>query len=227
MKLVKAHLAVNKYSRPGKKLQAQKGVIMHWTAKPMADAGEVYDWFEGRKNGGPQYKGLEYGSTHYCVGLDGSIWEMIPPDEMAYHSGADKYTPEALKYLSKYPNDCTVAFETCVTNWAGDYTPETLASARLLTAVLMQKMRGETWFGYHNSIAEGWDCPRLPIIQKYRLGDLYAYNPGIQEWTAAKIGNTACQVQDFNFDAGTVKVYLPDERVNDEIEFSKLTLGPV
>lgn len=226
MELIKAHLTVNKFSRPGKKLTAQKGVIMHWTAKPMADAGDVYDWFEGRKNGGPQYKGLEYGSTHYAVGLDGSIWEMIPPDEMAYHCGADKYTPDALRLLSKYPNDCTVAFETCVTNWAGDYTPETLASARLLTAVLMQKMRGTTYFGYHNSIAEGWDCPRKPIHYAFcRLRTLTDYCNGIQAWNAAKIGDYDCQVQDLNFDDGTVKIYLPKDRLNEVADFSELKLG--
>lgn len=109
---------------------------------------------------------MEYGSAHYCVDLDGSIWELIPPDEMAYHVGADKYEPEAIAKTSKYPNDCTIGIELCVTNWAGDYTSETVASARRLVEFLGNSSRTIEWVMFHTNFPlGGWDCPRKSIYE--------------------------------------------------------------
>lgn len=171
MKLIQKHITKNKFSRPGKPLKEFKGVVLHWTAKPMGTPEDVFAWFEGRAKGGPQYKGLEYGSAHYTIGFDGEIWEMIPPDEMAYHCGADAYTDSARALLSNYPNDCTIAIEHCVMSWAGNYTPETLAASRVLVAILGSKKRGvPAVLTTHNDIVRwGWDCPRSNKLKPFSI----------------------------------------------------------
>lgn len=161
--MIQRHLTVNKFSRPGKPLKAVRGVVLHWTAKPMGTAEDVYNWFQGRAKGGPQYKGLEYGSTQYVIDFDGTIWEMIPPNEMAYHCGADKYTQAAKTLISNYPNDSSIGIEHCTKTWAGEYTPETVAASLVLRGVIAQKQRNPVYELTHDEIVlGGWDCPRNP-----------------------------------------------------------------
>ena len=218
MKLIQRHLTVNKFSRPGKPLKAVRGVVLHWTAKPMGTAEDVYNWFQGRAKGGPQYKGLEYGSTQYVIDFDGTIWEMIPPNEMAYHCGADAYTDDAKKYLSNYPNDCTIAIEHCTTSWAGEYTPETITASKILVSILGSKKRGASpILTTHNDIVKGgWDCPR----DKEKV--LSLYYPMYSDY--AKIKTAAYGYVSDRFDNGSGKVINPGKVQILDLDFSNNTV---
>jgi hypothetical protein len=214
MKLVQKHITVNKFSRPGKPLKEFKGVVLHWTAKPMGAAADVFAWFEGRAKGGPQYKGLEYGSAHYTIDFDGTIWEMIPPDEMAYHCGADAYSDDAKKYLSNYPNDCTLAIEHCTTSWAGEYTPKTVAASKILVSILGSKKRGTApILSTHNLIVRGgWDCPR----------DKYGVLQSFSGWQT--IRTAAYGIVKNYFDNGSGKIIEPGQVQILDLDFSDNTV---
>lgn len=105
-KIIDKWVTPNPYSRPKTKMSKVKGIVVHWVAVPYGSASGVFNFFEGRKNGKNNY-----GSAHETIDLDGSIWRMIPENEIAYHVGAVKYKERALKELSTYPNNCTYGIE--------------------------------------------------------------------------------------------------------------------
>lgn len=157
MKLVKKYLTPNQWSRPGKEsdMKPIKAVVLHWTASPRGTAEGVYNWFEARKNGKHSY-----GSTQYCVDLNGDVWQYIPDEEMAYHVGSKTYTDYALNELSSYPNNCTLGIEMCHMSWEGEYTQETWEQTQNLTALLlMEHGLKDKDITTHKAIV-GWkECP--------------------------------------------------------------------
>jgi len=119
-----AYLTPNQYSRPRRALNKVKGLALHWVGNAGTSAMFNRNFFEERKNGK-----LGYGSAHYIIGLGGEIVQCIPLAEMAYHVGADEYTPYALGKFGIYPNNCTIGIEFCHIDWFGKYTQETIDSA--------------------------------------------------------------------------------------------------
>ncbi len=100
------YLTINEYSRPGKKLNKVKGIVVHWVANARTSANGNRNFFENRKDGK-----TGYGSAHFIIDLNGSVMLVVPEDELAYHVGAKRYKTEAVKKLSDYPNDCTLGIE--------------------------------------------------------------------------------------------------------------------
>lgn len=157
MRFVKKLLTPNPYSRPQRTedMQEIKAVVLHWIAAPKQNPEHVYNWFEKRK-----YGKHSYGSAHYCVGLDGEIWQYIPDEEMAYHVGSKTYTEHAMR-LSSYPNNCTLGVEMSHINWEGEYSYETWEETKKLTAlILMEHGLTEKDITTHKAIV-GWkECPQ-------------------------------------------------------------------
>ncbi|WP_141265813.1 peptidoglycan recognition protein family protein [Moorella sp. E308F] len=118
--VIQRWLTPNRYSRPQRPIIKIKGIVIHWVAVPNGRAEGVYNFFENRK-----YGKNDFGSAHEVIDLDGSIIQMIPPNEMAYAVGAYKYTQKALNELSSYPNDCTYSIECCHVDWDGTMTATT------------------------------------------------------------------------------------------------------
>ncbi|MDR1903040.1 MAG: peptidoglycan recognition protein family protein [Treponema sp.] len=173
MNITKKLLRVNEFSRPGKKLAEKKALILHWVGVGGQRALTVWEYFEYAC-----VKEQKYASAHYCVDLDGGVYQFIPDDEVAYHCGSSQndpksgkiYTDWARDVFGKYaedpkgnsPNNASIGIELCVIDNQGNFAPETLQSAAELTARLCQ-----TWriplerVGTHNMVV-GWkDCPRL------------------------------------------------------------------
>lgn len=74
-------LTPNPMSRPQKKLEEIRGIVVHYTANPGSTAQNNRDYFEGLKDGsGPKV------SSHFVIGLDGEIVQCIPSSEWAYAS---------------------------------------------------------------------------------------------------------------------------------------------
>jgi N-acetylmuramoyl-L-alanine amidase len=78
---------------------------------------------------------------------------------MAYHVGANKYTPRALAELSNYPNNCTLGIELCHINWEGEFTDATLAAAMYLVKNLCYKYKLARSNVYRHFDITGKDCP--------------------------------------------------------------------
>ncbi|RNB52695.1 N-acetylmuramoyl-L-alanine amidase [Brevibacillus gelatini] len=159
--IIQKFISVNPYSRPNIKLKGVKGIVMHYTASPSAPAINIVKYFDGLKNQNSA-KSPVYASAHYSVD-DNSIYQAIPDDEMAYHCGSNTYTSEALKRLSKYPNDCTIGIEMCIDK-NGNITEKTFQNAVDLVVTLCKKFsltENDIWT--HKGIV-GWkNCP-LPWV---------------------------------------------------------------
>ncbi|WP_139491809.1 N-acetylmuramoyl-L-alanine amidase [Brevibacillus dissolubilis] len=156
---------VNAYSRPGTKLKAVKGIVMHWTASPGAPAINILRYFGRLKQQNPADSQTDrYASAHFSVD-DTSIYQIIPMNEMAYHVGSQTYTPDAIKRLSTYPNNCTIGIEMCI-NSNSQITEATFQNAADLVAYLLKKFQlGVDQIWTHKAVV-GWkDCPR-PWIEK-------------------------------------------------------------
>lgn len=166
-------LTVNQYSRPGKKLRGVQGIVLHWTASPKQDAETVWAFFEKTC---PRDK--HFSSAHYIIGQDGTVIHCVPDTELAYHVGSSKIDPHSGKIYTELarhlfgeyarnpetlsPNQCTLGIEMCPLDGTGNFSQETLESAKYLVWLLMEKHgvpleRVVT----HNQVV-GWkDCPRL------------------------------------------------------------------
>ena len=148
-------LTKNKYSRPCTLLKAVRGIVIHWVANPGTSAQANRNYFEGLKDQPPglppdKYRYL-YASAHYIIGLNGEIIRCVPDREVCYHVGADRYTNEALRRLSSYPNNCTIGIELCHPTADGKFTDETLESCRDLAASLLASYslsRDDLWRHY-------------------------------------------------------------------------------
>jgi N-acetylmuramoyl-L-alanine amidase len=140
VEIEKRLLTLNPFSRLRKPLIGVHGIVIHWVANANSSALSNCNYFESLKN----QKGNEgrFASAHYIIGLLGEVIQCLPEEEMAYHVGANKYTPNALKCLGSYPNNCTLGIELYHpedpavrkqdTLWIGRFTPETLDSCRKL-----------------------------------------------------------------------------------------------
>jgi N-acetylmuramoyl-L-alanine amidase len=159
MEVTQVFLTGNKYSRPGVPLKAVKGVVVHWVGNPGSTARENRDYFERLKDQTPA-KSNRFASAHYIVGLRGEIIQCVPDAEVCYHVGADRYTNEAMRRLSSYPNNCTIGIELCHPEMDGRFTAETLESCRELVSALLTTYgltKNDIWRHYDIT---GKVCPK-------------------------------------------------------------------
>jgi N-acetylmuramoyl-L-alanine amidase len=129
-------LTVNPFSRPGKKLDRVKAVVIHWVANTGSTAKQNRNYFESLKSQTLNDASARFASAQFIVGISGEVIQCIPSEEMAYHVGAKSYTPEASGRLGHYPNNCTVGIELCHPFDSGQFSAETLLAATELCALL-------------------------------------------------------------------------------------------
>ena len=167
------YLSKNKYSRPCRKLNCVRGVVMHWTGSPNMDENQVRRYFE---EDCPKVE--HYASAHYIIGQTGKVLNIIPTDEMSYHCGSsikdpesgEIYTDKAREMFGNFasfpntlsPNQCTIGIEMCPIDKEGHFSNETLDAAEKVVKELLVK------FGLdmddittHHEVV-GWkDCPKI------------------------------------------------------------------
>lgn len=110
-------LTPNEYSRPQIPLKKVKGVVVHYVANPGTTGWENQHYFESLKE--TQTTKV---SSHFIIGLDGTIIQCIPLDEIAY--------------ASNERNVDTISIECCHPKEDGKFTKETYDSLIKLTAWL-------------------------------------------------------------------------------------------
>lgn len=113
-------LTPNEYSRPQTKLAKVNGVVIHYTANPGTDAEANRNYFNNLRK-----EKTTYASSHFIIGLDGTIVQCIPLEEEAYASN-DR-------------NKDTISIECCHPDKTGEFTKETYNSLIQLTAWLCGK----------------------------------------------------------------------------------------
>lgn len=140
-------LTQNVNSRPGMELNNINGIVIHYTANPGTDAEANRNYFESRKDE-PDASANKV-SSHYIIGLDGTIIQCIPLNELAY--------------ASNNRNSDTISIECCHPDKKGKFSNDTYKSLVHLSAWLCAK------YGLNkDSIIRHYDitgkmCPRYYV----------------------------------------------------------------
>lgn len=111
-------LPINEYSRPGTKLDAVRGLVIHYVGNPGTSAQQNHSYFESLAK-----TGETYASSNFLIGLEGEVLLNVPPDEVAYCSNSR--------------NSDTLSIECCHPRADGAFTDATYDSLVRLTAFLM------------------------------------------------------------------------------------------
>ena len=141
---IQEFLTPNEYSRPQIPLEKVKGVVIHYTANPGSDAKGNRNYFEGLKD-----SKITKASSHFIVGLDGTIIQCIPLEEIAY--------------ASNERNADTIAIECCHPDETGEFTDETYQSLIRLTAWLCGRYNLKKDDIIRHYDVTGKDCPRYYV----------------------------------------------------------------
>lgn len=111
-------LPVNKYSRPGIYLDDVDGIVVHYTGNPGTTAEQNRSYFENLASGADE----TYASSHFVIGIDGTIIQCVPLSEVAYASNDRNYD--------------TISIECCHEDESGEFTQATYDSLVRLTSWL-------------------------------------------------------------------------------------------
>lgn len=115
-------LPKNKYSRPGLPLRQINGVVIHYTGNPNTSAEQTVSYYTNLAE-----TGETFASSHFVIGMDGTIIQCIPLDEEAYCSNSR--------------NVDTISIECCHPDKSGVFTDETYQSLVKLTRYLVRGYR--------------------------------------------------------------------------------------
>lgn len=155
-------------NRP-RKANTPKVCVVHWTANLNKGADAVANArYFNRPYKAVKSKGkliylemdgrpFNYASAHYVID-DKRVVRCIPENEMAYHVGATKYKPDALRLISDYPNSASIGIEMCV-NSDGDFK-KTYANTVAFVADLLKRYGWSTAKLWRHYDVTGKDCPR-------------------------------------------------------------------
>ena len=140
-------LTVNTYSRPGRKREHVRDIVIHYVANPGTSAKQNRNYFEGLKD--QSGSKTVSASSHYIIGSDGTILQCIPLDEVAY---------------GNYPrNDDTVSIECCHPDSDGRFTDATIKSLIRLTGWLCRELSlNEKHIIRHYDVS-GKNCPKYYV----------------------------------------------------------------
>ena len=152
-KTVQAFIGINEFSRSGRKMESQLGVVMHWVNNAGTTAKQNRNYFDTLSGA--------YASTQYVVD-DIQAIAVIPDNEVAFHVGAEEYTPLGRSFLDKFPspNYCLLGIEMCH-NKDGTFKEETLKLAASLAAEkLVSYGNGIKDLHRHGDIVQDKGVPR-------------------------------------------------------------------
>lgn len=141
------YLTKNVNSRPGTPLEEIRGVVVHYTANPGTDAVANRNYFESRKEE-PDEKGNKV-SSHFIIGLDGTIVCCVPENEIAY--------------ASNVRNVDTISIECCHPDKTGQFSQATYQSLVHLVAYLSDKYELEQSEIIRHYDVTGKKCPKYMV----------------------------------------------------------------
>jgi N-acetylmuramoyl-L-alanine amidase len=158
--IIKQIIGVSKCTRPGIKLTAVKGIVVHYTANAKANAEQNIRFWDNRGKSDGCKQG--FGAAHLVV--DNTETRLsVPLDELAYHVGANSYMEGITDKLSTYPNNCTIGVEMCNIDDAGNFHPDTESAAAELVAYLLKAYRLTIDDVYRHYDITGKICPKLYV----------------------------------------------------------------
>lgn len=116
-----AYISYHTSARPGEKLAAVRGIVIHYVGNPGSTAQGNRDYFDSPTT---------EVSAHFVVGLDGEILQCLP---LAEKSAA-----------SNQRNIDTISIETCHPDETGQFNDATYAALVRLTAYLCERFSLDT-----------------------------------------------------------------------------------
>ena len=137
-------LPVNEYSRPGEKLTAVNGVVVHYTGNPGTTAEQNRSYFAGLAQSGETYA-----SSNFVIGLEGEILECVPLDEVAYASSQRNYD--------------TLSIEVCHPADTGEFTQASYDALVKLVQWLVDTYGLERDQILRHYDVTGKECPRYYV----------------------------------------------------------------
>lgn len=137
-------LTVNKYSRPGTKLEQVNGIVVHYVGNAGTTAAQNRSYFESLKD-----SHATSASSHFVIGIEGEIVQCIPTSEIAYTSNERNYD--------------TVSIECCHPKKDGEFTDETYDSLVELTAFLCCKYDLDMEDIIRHYDVTGKECPKYYV----------------------------------------------------------------
>ena len=142
-----------KAGRTGRKLNAVKGIVVHWVANPKSSAAANRNYWENLGTGV---------SAHDIIDLDGTLLHCAPYEDMCYQVGAPAYTRRALDELSGYPNNCVIGIECTHLDWDGAMTDETYNTLVEHVAWLCKEhgLTRDNIYTHHEIVGAYKDCHR-------------------------------------------------------------------
>lgn len=144
-------LTVNPYSRPGDKLDAVNGVVVHYVGNPGTTAENNRNYFQNLS-----ITHETSASSNFVIGIDGKIIMCVPLDEVAY--------------CSNDRNHDTLSIECCHPDDTGEFTKETMDSLVKLVSWLCSTYRLDRDDVIRHYDVSGKICPKY-----------YVENPGAWE----------------------------------------------
>lgn len=137
-------LPLNEYSRPGEKLEAVNGVVVHYTGNPGTTAEQNRSYFAGLAQSGETFA-----SSNFVIGLEGEILECVPLDEVAYASSQRNYD--------------TLSIEVCHPDESGAFTDATYDALVQLVQWLVDTYGLERDQILRHYDVTGKECPRYYV----------------------------------------------------------------
>ncbi len=134
-------LPVNEFSRPGTPLEAVNGVVIHYVGNPGTTAEQNRSYFNNLAQ-----TGETYASSHFIIGMDGTVICAVPLDEVAYCSNSR--------------NDDTISIECCHPDETGQFTQETYDALVELTGWLCRTYRLDREDVIRHYDVTGKICPK-------------------------------------------------------------------
>ncbi len=148
MKITENFLTVNKFSRPGIKLEKVTKIAVHYVGNPGSSAIANRNYFENQKNGG------KYVSSHFVIGLEGEIIQCIPLDEWSY--------------CTNQANGYSISIECCHPDSTGKFNEKTEESLAELCAYLLKKFGLSSEDIIRHYDVTGKQCPLWWSPTKYQ-----------------------------------------------------------
>lgn len=149
-------LKINPYSRPGTKREEIVDIVVHYVANPATTAQQNRNYFASladQKGGGGTSA-----SSHFIIGIDGEILQIIPFDEIAY---------------ANYPrNRDTISIECCHPDTSGEFTEATKESLVRLTAWLCEELYLTEKNVIRHYDITGKNCPKFYVEQEAEWKEL-------------------------------------------------------
>jgi len=134
-------LPINNFSRPGTKLEAINGIVIHNIGNPGTTAIQNRNYFANLATTHERHA-----SSNFIVCLDGTIIQCVPVDEIAY--------------ASNIRNSDTLSIEVCHPDDTGKFTEESYTATIRLTAWLGAKYGLTSNDVIRHYDVQGKECPR-------------------------------------------------------------------